>query len=168
MTFEQPRSSHEQRPLTDPSKDILDHRSIAVGFLTGTWVQVLGGWDAAAAACAGEFDLDVLALDPAASDDAVRAMVKRCWSGLHPEGELDERIVDLYEDLRARYPDLPPYRDDSPWTSMPLNVGIDHVSMNMSFGQRGRPAIELILDLAARYGLAIYDPQGDEVSRPHR
>ncbi|MFG3602452.1 hypothetical protein [Micromonospora chersina] len=113
------------------------------------------------------FDLDVLAIDPAASDDAVRAMVKRCSSSQHPEGELDDRIVGFYESLRARYPDFPPYRDDSPWMSMPLHVGIDHVSMNMTFGERSTPAIELILVLAERYGLTIYDPQGDEVTRPH-
>jgi hypothetical protein len=52
------------------------------------------------------FDLDVLAIDTAASDDAVRAMAKRCWSGQHPEGELDERIVGFYESLRGRYPDF--------------------------------------------------------------
>ncbi|MEV4721300.1 hypothetical protein AB0J94_29260 [Micromonospora noduli] len=114
------------------------------------------------------FDLDVLAIDPAASDDAVRAMATRCRSGQHPEGELDERIVGFYESLRARYPDFPPYRDDSPWMSMPLDVGTDHVSMNMSFGRRSTPAIELVVDLAARYGLTIYDPQGDEVARHHR
>ena len=114
------------------------------------------------------FDLDVLAIDPAASDDAVRAMVKRCRSGQHPEGELDERIVGFYESLRARYPDFPPYPDDSPWMSMPLEVGIDHVSMSMSFGQRSTPALELVVDLAARYGLTIYDPQGGEVTRPQR
>ncbi|MEU4477076.1 hypothetical protein AB0F68_03260 [Micromonospora sp. NPDC023966] len=113
------------------------------------------------------FDLDVLAIDTAASDDAVRAMAKRCWSGQHPEGELDERIVGFYESLRGRYPDFPPYRDDSPWTSMPLGVGIDHVSMSMSFGQRSTPALQLVVDLAVRYGLTIYDPQGDEVTRPH-
>ncbi|MBF9129751.1 hypothetical protein I0C86_12390 [Plantactinospora sp. S1510] len=109
-----------------------------------------------------------MAIDAAASDDAVRAMVKRCESLQHPDGELDERIVGFYESLRARYPDMPPYRDDSPWMSMPLDVGIDHVSMNMSFGQRSTSLIDLILDLAARYGLTIYDPQGDEVTRPHR
>ncbi|GHJ52942.1 hypothetical protein Nm8I071_22490 [Nonomuraea sp. TT08I-71] len=114
------------------------------------------------------FDLDVLAIDPAASDDAVRAMVKRCSSGQHPESELDERIVGFYESLRARYPDFPPYPGDSPWMSMPLEVGIDHVSMSMSFGQRSAPALELVVDLAARYGLTICDPQGGAVTRPRR
>jgi hypothetical protein len=60
------------------------------------------------------FDLDVLAIDPTASDAAVRVMVKRCGSGQHSEGDLDERIVSFYESLRARYPDFPPYSDDSP------------------------------------------------------
>ncbi|MFG2053832.1 hypothetical protein ACGFI9_07340 [Micromonospora sp. NPDC048930] len=36
------------------------------------------------------------------------------------------------------------------------------------FGQRSTPAVELTLNLAAQYGLTIYDPQGDEVTRPHR
>lgn len=112
------------------------------------------------------FDLDVLAIDPAASDEAIRAMVKRCGSGQHPEGELDQRIVGFYEALRARYPDFPPYHDDSPWMAMPLEAGIDHLSMCMSFGERSSPALELILDLAERYELTIYDPQGDEVTRP--
>jgi hypothetical protein len=131
-------------------------------------VQLLDGWVRVRQHVPVSFDLDVLAIDPAASDDAVRAMVKRCWSGEHSEGELDERIVGFYESLRARYPDFPPYGDDSPWMSMPLDVGIDHVSMSVSFGQRSTPAIELILDLAGRYGLTIYDPQGDEVTRLHR
>ena len=82
------------------------------------------------------FDLDVLAIGRDASDEDVRAMLQRCASKLHPEGELDERIVAFYEQLRTRYPDFPPYGDDSPWMSMPLSVGIDHVRMNMSFGQR--------------------------------
>jgi hypothetical protein len=50
----------------------------------------------------------------------------------------------------------------------PLDVGIDHVSMNLSFGERSAPAIESILDLAERYGLTIYDPQGGAVTRPRR
>ncbi|MFF5292654.1 hypothetical protein [Paractinoplanes globisporus] len=112
------------------------------------------------------FGLVVVAIDPSASDDAVRAMVERCRSASHPEGELDERVVGFYEHLRSSYPDFPPYGDDSPWMSMPLDVGIDHVSMLMSFGQRSTPALSLIDDLAQRYGLTIYDPQGDEVTRP--
>ena len=112
------------------------------------------------------FGLVVVAIDPGASDDAVRAMVGRCRSDSHPEGELDERVVGFYESLRSRHPDFPPYGDDSPWMSMPLDVGIDHVSMLISFGQRSTPALDLIDDLAQRYGLTIYDPQGDEVTRP--
>ncbi|MGW5668465.1 hypothetical protein [Micromonospora sp. NPDC003776] len=96
----------------------------------------------------------------------MRAMVKRCRSGQHPEGDLDERVVGFYESLRARYPDFPPHPDDSPWMSMPLEAGIDHVSMSTSFGQQSTPAIALVVDLAARYGLTICDPQGDDVSRP--
>jgi hypothetical protein len=112
------------------------------------------------------FGLVAVAIDPCVSDDAVRAMVECCRGDRHPEGELDERIVAFYESLRSRYPDFPPYGDDSPRMSMPLDLGIDHVSMLMSFGRRSTPALGLIDELAQRYGLTIYDPQGDEVTRP--
>ena len=61
------------------------------------------------------FGLVVLAVDPGATDIAVRAMAECCQSLHHPEGELDERIVGCYENLRARYADFPPYAHDSPW-----------------------------------------------------
>jgi hypothetical protein len=40
-------------------------------------------------------------------------MVERSRSLHHPEGELDERIVGFYEELRARYPDFLPHAHDS-------------------------------------------------------
>jgi hypothetical protein len=46
----------------------------------------------------------------------------------------------------------------------PLAVGIDHVSMNISYSQRGSEAGGIVLHLAKRHGLVIYDPQGDEVT----
>lgn len=110
------------------------------------------------------FGLVVLAVDPDATDADIRAMVQRCRSLNHPEGELDERIVGFYENLRARYPDFPPRDRDSPWMDTPLSVGIDHVSM--SLGEHGPPAMQLIDELAQRYQLTIYDPQFDEVTRP--
>jgi hypothetical protein len=112
------------------------------------------------------FGLVVVSIDPSASDDAVRVMVKRCRSGTHPDGELDERIVGFHESLRSRYPDFPPDDDDSPWMSMPLDVGIDHVSVLMSFSASSTPVLELIDELAQQFGLTIYDPQGDEITRP--
>jgi hypothetical protein len=112
------------------------------------------------------FDLDVLAVDPHATDTEVRAMVERCRGRNHPEGELDARIVRFYESLRARYPDFPPYGDDSPWMMMPLSVGIDHVTMHLSFSERGTRAVQFIDELAQHCGLTIYDPQGDEITRP--
>jgi hypothetical protein len=112
------------------------------------------------------FSLVVVAIDPGASDEAVRAMVEQCCSLSHSEGELDENIVGFYETLRGNYPDFPPYGEDSPWMSMPLDVGIDHVSMLLSFSERSDPALGLIDELAQRYGLTIYDPQGDDVTRP--
>jgi hypothetical protein len=111
-------------------------------------------------------DLHVLAVNPSATDAEIRAVARRCQSLSHPVGELDERIVGFYECLRARFPDFPPYHTDSPWMMMPLSVGIDHVTMHMSFGERSTPALQLVDELAQRYGLTIYDPQGDEIVRP--
>ncbi|MDG4797522.1 hypothetical protein [Micromonospora sp. WMMD1082] len=79
---------------------------------------------------------------------------------------MDDHIVGFYETLRARYPDFPPYDHDSPWMSAPLDVGVDHVSMCMSFCQRSEPALQLIDELAQRHELTIYDPQEEEVTRP--
>jgi hypothetical protein len=112
------------------------------------------------------FDLDVLAVDPNADDDHVRAMIQRCRSNPHPEGDLDDRIVRFYESLRTPYPDHPPLDADSPWALTPVGVGIDHVSMSLRHGPPGDAALELILTLAQHNGLTIYDPQSDTLTRP--
>lgn len=110
------------------------------------------------------FDLLILAVEPAASLDVVRKMVDDCTGLAHRDGELDQRIVSFYEELRARFPDYPPYSPDSPWMSAPLTVGVDHVDMNISFSPRGSAAVDVVLSLAERHGLVIYDAQGDEVT----
>ncbi|SIN44498.1 hypothetical protein [Micromonospora cremea] len=109
------------------------------------------------------FDLVVLAVEPSATADVVRQMADHCTGMEHRDGELDQRIVSFYEELRARFPDHPPYDPESPWMSAPLAVGIDHVSMNISYSPRGNAAVDVVLDLAERHGLVIYDPQFDEV-----
>ncbi|MBB2949093.1 hypothetical protein FB565_008898 [Actinoplanes lutulentus] len=107
------------------------------------------------------FDLTVVAFDGWTDVSEVAAMVARCESSVHVDGELDERIAGFYERLRARFPDYPPHWDspDCPWMSMPLDVGIDHVSMCMSFSERSTPAIALITELATEFGLTLWDPQ---------
>ncbi|MEU5565060.1 hypothetical protein [Micromonospora musae] len=110
------------------------------------------------------FDLVVLAVEPCATPEDVREMADRCADREHRVGELDPRIVSFYEELRVRFPDHPPYDLASPWMSAPLNVGIDHVSMNISYLPRGSEAVDVVLDLAKRHGLVVYDPQGDEVT----
>ncbi len=93
-------------------------------------------------------------------------MFERCLSGSHIEGELDERVVKFYERLRSRFPDRPPYPQDHPWMSTPLDVGIDHVIMNLSFSSRSDAALKMITELAAEYHLVIWDPQGQEAHLP--
>ncbi|AEV86539.1 hypothetical protein ACWT_5522 [Actinoplanes sp. SE50] len=95
-------------------------------------------------------------------------MAHRCQAPGHVEGELDERIVGFYERLRARFPDHPPYPDpdDCPWMSMPLDVGIDHVFMCLSFSERSHPATTLIAELATEYELTLWDPQDGSAHRP--
>ena len=55
-----------------------------------------------------------------------------------------------------------------PSMPVPLSVGIDHVFCHISFSPRGTAAIDAITRLAAIHGLAVYDPQSDEVHRPAR
>jgi hypothetical protein len=54
---------------------------------------------------------------------------------------------------------------DSPWMA-PLDAGIDHVIMNLSWSARSTPAIEAIQDLAAEHRLVIWDPQSDDAYLP--
>lgn len=113
------------------------------------------------------FDLTVLAAGPGASDEDVRAQALRCGQLDHAEGDLDSRVVAFYEDLRAAFPDSGPASAsaDAPWASTPIDVGIDHASMCLRHGQAG-DVVAVIIKLAALHELAIYDPQGDEVTYP--
>src|SRR5215469_17234212 len=95
------------------------------------------------------FDLMVLAIDADTGAGAVRAMLRRCRGNLHPEGELDDRIVAFYEQLRSRFPDDSAGYSECPWMSMPLSVGVDHVFCHISFSPRGTAAIGAITQLAA-------------------
>jgi len=77
----------------------------------------------------------------------------------HVEGDLDERVTGFYERLRAVFPEHGPAGPGSPWVSMPLSVGIDHVIMHLSFSARSNPAIEAVTALAKEFGLVVFDPQ---------
>ncbi|MCI4066069.1 hypothetical protein MRQ36_27395 [Micromonospora sp. R77] len=110
------------------------------------------------------FDLLVLAVGDTVSPGDVRDMIEHCTGPGHRDGELDPRIVAFYEELRHRFPDQPPYGPEPPWMSMPLDVGIDHVSMSISHSTRGSKAVEAVCRLAERHGLVIYDPQGGEIT----
>ncbi|MFC7534067.1 hypothetical protein [Actinoplanes sp. GCM10030250] len=116
------------------------------------------------------FGLGVLAIDGWTDAAEVVAMVDRCQGAVHPEGELDLRIAGFYERLRARFPDQPPLLppDKSPWMDTPLDVGIDHVLMSLSFGERSSPALEMIMELAGEYGLTVWDPQDGTATIPRQ
>jgi len=107
-----------------------------------------------------------LAIDGWTDVAEVEAMVERCQRSDHVEGELDKRIVGFYERLRARFPDFPPYAQDDPWMSTPLDVGIDHVFMLISYGERSTPALELIDELSTEFGLTLWLPQDRTAHRP--
>lgn len=113
------------------------------------------------------FDLTVLAMDDGADAAAARAMLDRCEARPHVEGDVDERIANFYERLVALFPDKGPIdHDTSPWMSMPLDIGIGHVRMSLSYSSRSDPAIDAIEQLAAEYRLVLWDPQGDEIHPP--
>lgn len=113
------------------------------------------------------FDLAVLAMDEFADEDAAKAMFERCNALDHPDGELDERIVAFYEELRSRFPDYPPYDESTPWMSMPLSAGVDHVIMNLSYTEaRSGPALKAIMELAEAHRLVVFDPQSNDAHLP--
>jgi hypothetical protein len=58
-------------------------------------------------------------------------------------------------------PITPPHLDDSPWSSAPLDAGIDHITAYTRYGPSGAGAVDAILELALRHGLVVYDPQFD-------
>ena len=112
------------------------------------------------------FDLAVVAAEPGADESAARALIERCHVRRpHIEGELDQRIVAFYRELRAIYPDYAPHDDDSPWACAPLDTGIDHVFMNIRHSA-ATAVVEAIQRLAVEHGLVLYDPQGDAVYLP--
>ncbi|MDR0343791.1 MAG: hypothetical protein LBI49_11940 [Nocardiopsaceae bacterium] len=113
------------------------------------------------------FDLAVLAMDELADAAAAGAMFERCnASASHAEGELDDRIVGFYEQLRSRFPDQAPYAGDSPWMLMPLTAGTDHVVMHLSWSPRSDAAVTAIMELAAEYRLVVWDPQSQDAYLP--
>jgi hypothetical protein len=67
--------------------------------------------------------------------------------------------------LRSIYPDHPPYDWQAcPWMSMPLDVGIDHVFMNLSWSMNDE-VIGVIERLAAAHSLVLYDQQDGVVRK---
>ncbi|GID92968.1 hypothetical protein ACFQFC_06130 [Amorphoplanes digitatis] len=117
---------------------------------------------------AGGYSLGILAIDEWTDVAEVAAMVDRCAGTRHVDGELDERIVGFYERLRSRFPDQPPLidPDEDPWMDLPLDTGIDHVFVVLCSERRSDPALALIQELAAEYGLTIWDPQDGSAYRP--
>jgi hypothetical protein len=111
------------------------------------------------------FGLTVLAMRRSATPEQAREMVGQCHRLDHVEGDLDPRIVAFHEDIGRRFPNDGSLGDQTPWADA-FYPGIDHVHLYLRFGAVSDPAIDVILELAAAYGLVLYDPQGDEVHLP--
>ena len=105
-------------------------------------------------------------MDELADAAAACAMFERCAAGDHAEGELDERIVGFYEQLRSRFPDEGPRAGYSPWMMMPLTTGIDHVIMHLSWSPQSDAAVTAIMGLAAEHRLVVWDPQSQDAYLP--
>lgn len=112
------------------------------------------------------FDLAVLATHGPVSVGVAQQIYQRCNGQAHTDGHLDHRIAVFYEELRLRYPDHPPYPAESPWMSMPLDIGIDHVIVHITWSPRGTTAVEAVMELARRHRLVVFDPQSDDVYLP--
>ncbi|MDG4824571.1 hypothetical protein O7635_22205 [Asanoa sp. WMMD1127] len=109
------------------------------------------------------FDLVVLATAGAATLDDVRAMADRSVGRPRVEGEPDPRIAAFYADLRAGAADDLTDDGESPWVT-PVVVGVDHVALSIAHSPVGDDAVDLVLRLAEKHGLVVYDPQGDEAT----
>jgi hypothetical protein len=109
------------------------------------------------------FDVDVLAIDDWVDPADVAAMAERCHAVVHVEGELDPRIAGFYERLRADFPD--DGTGDSPWKMMPLDIGIDHVSLSVGSAPRAEAALDRVVELATEYGLTMFYPSDGSAQR---
>lgn len=83
--------------------------------------------------------------------------------------EQSSNIEAFYIELCSRYPEidtLPEEELDScPWSCRHNRSGL-HVIMSMNFGEELERAAQFITDLAVKYDLVCFDPQGPNVYLP--
>lgn len=93
--------------------------------------------------------------------------------GFYEGGRRPEHHPDLdafVGELLAQFPALEsPTENDTdwavPWASTPeVNDGV--VEINISWGSPSEDALEPTVELARRYNLVLYDPQGPDVHSP--
>jgi hypothetical protein len=113
------------------------------------------------------FDLVVWAADADVTPDGVRAANELCRRGEHAGGPTDLRIATFHAALTAHYPDREPaaHRAGSPWASVPLHVGTDHLRMCLDV-DCADAVLETIERLAGEHDLMLLDLQDGSVYPP--
>jgi hypothetical protein len=117
------------------------------------------------------FDLAVLsAARPLTADEARRVYLRLCEGDdgatlLAP----DERVDEFAREIRARWPDLDDLPeeevDDSPWS---IGVDVSPRHMLVSFvWSRVDDTAPAFVDLAAKHGLYVFDPQENALQLPN-
>lgn len=117
------------------------------------------------------YDLGIFAMASAVEDDDAAVEARYFTDDCDNDGdEPDPRIAAFYAALRSAYPDdpelLPDGDDDSPWSSFPLHVGVDHVILHMRWSASGSDVVLDVVELASEHRLRVWDPQGG-MAYPH-
>ena len=101
-------------------------------------------------------------------EDAADAYERLCDEDDPDVVEPDERIDAFVEEVTGRWPeidDLPEEEvDDSPWT-VALDRSPGHVLATISWDRVDEVA-PVVVEVALKHGLHVYDPQEDELHAP--
>lgn len=120
------------------------------------------------------FDLAVFSCRPELDSEAASELYGALCEGADPEARTElvpsPRVAAFMAELSARYPDLDTLPeselDDSPWSS-----GFDKSEYHAIFNIRWSAAeatSALLIELAHRHGLAVFDPQDEAIHHPPR
>lgn len=117
------------------------------------------------------FDLYAWKEPRVADEDEADAVVKRYYGKRRMNPEVctpHADIVRFYDELLARYPGLEQDSEtelnDSPWAMTPPPSD-RMIEMHLRFGGSGEP-LDAIVELARKYDLVLYDPQGPSIHSP--
>ena len=117
------------------------------------------------------FDLIAWKAPAVTDEDEARTLVRRFDAAEDPRiFERSQDLLGFYDDLLARYPALEAFEDDderlkqTPWSETPERS--DRVIEISIRWHAPDAALETIVELARKYELVLYDPQGPSLHSP--